>query len=40
MQTAGMTATHATMRQGKVHKLLYTSLDLLESFKEEKNLLM
>jgi hypothetical protein len=40
MQTADMTATHATMRQGKVHKLLFTSLDLLESFTEEKNHLM
>jgi len=36
MQTADMTATHATMRHGKVHKLLFISLDLLESFTEEK----
>jgi len=35
VQTADMT-THATMRQGKVHKLLFTSLELLESFTEEK----
>jgi hypothetical protein len=40
MQTADMTAIHATMGQGKVHKLLFTSLDLLESFTEEKNHLM
>lgn len=40
MQTADMAATHATMRQGQVHTLLFTSLDLLEHFTEEKNHLM
>jgi len=36
MQTAGMAATHGTMRQGQVHKLLFTSLDLVERFTKEK----
>lgn len=40
MQTADMTATHVTMGQGRVHKPCFTSLDLLESFTEEKNHLM
>jgi len=40
MQTADMAATHATMRQGQAHKLLFTSLDLLERSTEEKNHLM
>lgn len=39
MQTADMTATHATMRQEKVYKLLFISLDLLESFTGKKIIL-
>jgi hypothetical protein len=36
MQTADMTATHATIRQGQVHKLLFASPDLLDEFTEVK----
>jgi hypothetical protein len=36
MQTADMTATHATIRHRHVPKLLFSSLDLLDDFMEVK----